>query len=201
MIDLAALERLLAEATPGRWSHRSKLEDGTPCCDVIGDSDDDWSIVATGNPDLFDMRDADARLIAAAVNALPELIAAARERDAAVHGESVTVDALSRLETVYGQACAERDAARAEVERLRAVAQDQDAALSTVEALLVELRSARAEVERLRAVAVAARALVSWDWLRALPDGQIGDDARADAGHLEAALDALAALDAAKECE
>lgn len=66
---------------------------------------------------------------------------------------------------------------------------DVDADAATISAL-------RAEAERMRAVVEAARALVSWDWLWALPDGQIGDDARADAGHLEAALDAL---DAAKE--
>jgi len=176
MIDLDALERLLAEATPGRWSHRSKLEDGTPCCDVIGDSDDDWSIVATGNPDLFDMRDADASLIAAAVNALPELLAAARERDElkAERDRLLSWDTDSEQDALnerHGALVdADFEAARdpeqnAELHVVRLVMEFQEAwqraeqsgpVWERARKCITENKMLRAEVERMRAVDEAA---------------------------------------------
>ncbi len=54
-----------------------------------------------------------------------------------------------------------------------------------------EHRRLLSEVERLRAVQRAAMGLLSWDWMRLLPDTPVGDDVRRDADILEAALTAL----------
>lgn len=166
--DLAALERLLATVMrPGDvWQYGCGGGYGI----VAYDGNDIRCQIAiagagAGAGDGYDYGQSPAADLAiAAVNALPELIAAARERDA--------------MRVHY-------DAAAPELE------DDVDSDAATISAL-------RAEAERMRAVVEAARALVSWDWLWALPDGQIGDDARTDAGHLEVALDAL---DAAKDGE
>ena len=45
--------------------------------------------------------------------------------------------------------------------------------LGSVSRLVHDNAELRAEVERMRAVVEAARALVSWDWLWALPDGRL----------------------------
>lgn len=71
-LDLAHLERLLAEATPGRWRVDGSFDIYR---DPNGAPDDNGDIVCRG----YDH--ADARLIVAMHSALLELIAAARERD------------------------------------------------------------------------------------------------------------------------
>lgn len=81
--DLDELERLHAAATPGKWLHRDKLDDGSPACDVLAIGPGySWSIVCSANGNVSDVFEPqDAALIAGAANALPALIAAARERD------------------------------------------------------------------------------------------------------------------------
>ena len=119
MIDLDALERLLAEATPGRWRVDGSFDIYR---DPNGAPDDNGDIVCRG----YDH--ADARLIVAMHSALPELIAAARERDGlrAEQGELLdlvadrTID-LAGAKTAARFIAVERDALRAEVERMRAV--------------------------------------------------------------------------------
>jgi hypothetical protein len=116
--DLDALERLLAEATPGRWRVDGSFD---ICRDPNGAPDDNGDIVCRG----YDH--ADARLIVAMHSALPELIAAARERDGlrahydTAGPEHNLLALLDLYEERRASATAERDALRAEVERMRAV--------------------------------------------------------------------------------
>lgn len=70
MIDLEGLEKLIAEATDTPW--RKGIEDGAIYATEI-DDDRGWSIVVAEK-----VCEANAALIVAAVNALPELIAMAR---------------------------------------------------------------------------------------------------------------------------
>lgn len=72
-LDLDALEELERAATPGPWEAERDVYDG-----------DVWYVEPDGQPVLIARRpsDTDGALIAAARNALPDLIAAARERDA-----------------------------------------------------------------------------------------------------------------------
>jgi hypothetical protein len=116
--DLDALERLLAEATPGRWRVDGSFD---ICRDPNGAPDDNGDIVCRG----YDH--ADARLIVAMHSALPELIAAARERDGlrahydTAGPEHNLLALLDLYEKQRASATAERDALRAEIKRLRAV--------------------------------------------------------------------------------
>lgn len=67
-LDLAALEALLANATPGTWSQHSVVYSVIQVgCELVA------STIVSSNTA------ADAALIVAAVNALPELIARVRE--------------------------------------------------------------------------------------------------------------------------
>lgn len=76
-IDLDVLEGLLTSATKGPWVSQGRYI-GTPnhmsYVGEVRDQNGNWTDTAKSR--------SDAALIVAAVNALPELIAAARERDA-----------------------------------------------------------------------------------------------------------------------
>jgi len=80
--QLTHLRRLLAEATPGPWTHnRQRASDDSH--DIIHPQQPEGVVVATCGRQSCDdgIIAANARLIAAAVNALPELLDAA-EREA-----------------------------------------------------------------------------------------------------------------------
>lgn len=84
------------------WKVRTKLDNGKRHVDILWDDrlrrpddpDWDWGIVAMG-PHDDDLLELDARLIVAAVNALPILLAVARAADEwAQHGRPEALDAL-----------------------------------------------------------------------------------------------------------
>lgn len=136
--DLAALERMLAKATP-RWTLSTRLDAGygrqiaTDGLEHIRVSTPSSYSVDGVHRVTAAQRDADAALIVAMRNALPELIAAARERDelaAQAHGaiagllalnNMVTADSSEPTSAAVQRVLAERDALRAEVEHMRAV--------------------------------------------------------------------------------
>jgi hypothetical protein len=79
------LERLLAAATPGPWKHipgKRMVFVVAPECHVYSNRDNDDG-EGPHHPNTIKRWNADAALIVAAINALPGLIAAARELDAA----------------------------------------------------------------------------------------------------------------------
>lgn len=108
----------------------------------------------------------------------------------AASGDGVSLD--------WSALVAERDRLRAEnarltseVERLEAKFQQNFGCHHSWVRDHAEHRRLLSEVERLRAVQRAAMGLLSWDWMRLLPDTPVGDDVRRDADILEAALTAL----------
>lgn len=117
MVDIEKLRALLAAATPGPWKC---MQDGTAAWIDQGNVKKAvWLGIARG-----DQNRRDANLIAAAVNALPELLDKVErlraeveiERRRAEQAEAWYVGQRAGNE-VMGK---DRDAARAEVERLRA---------------------------------------------------------------------------------
>lgn len=89
MIDLDELERLLAEATPGPWHLPGGARLQGVVSAMIGERDAQVADASGEAPqhdsagrDVVAVQRANAILIAAMRNALPELLAAARERDA-----------------------------------------------------------------------------------------------------------------------
>lgn len=104
-LDLAHLERLLAEATPGKWGQHGE-----------------WVVDDREPPHVAQcVRRRHAALIVAAVNALPTLIAAARERDGWQRAAESQNKQWSRKCEEVTELRAEADALRAEVAKLRAV--------------------------------------------------------------------------------
>jgi hypothetical protein len=93
-LDVAGLRRLLAEATPGPWADVSKDSDGHS-----------WSCGCCVLPE-------ESALIAAAVNALPQLLAIAEAAAAYIaaqqesHGEDTkaTIDTWARLARALAEA-------------------------------------------------------------------------------------------------
>jgi hypothetical protein len=69
--DFETLNELHAKTTPGVWSYRDHLDDGSPCSDVIYTQEDDWGIV-TG----YHLTPYDGAFIVAAHERVPKLIAA-----------------------------------------------------------------------------------------------------------------------------
>ena len=146
-VDLTELDRLLAEATRGPW--RALPGTFTGRANILHASKDDesWTDVpivvshyysSTTKPDFA--------LIAALRNAAPELIAAARERDALK---------------------AERDAARDEVARMREGLAEARGLLERVEKYVVEDRASTPGTTRLARVHNEIRA-----WLAANREGK-----------------------------
>lgn len=76
--ELAELRALCEAATPGKWEHRTALDDGTPWNDVIAIHPDDWVIVVpdTGRApeESHAVEEADAAFIAASRTAVPRLL-------------------------------------------------------------------------------------------------------------------------------
>ena len=86
-VDYDALEAVAAAATPGPWEVQA-------CCpgNLHYEIGDGLGLVAADSQDI-----ADAALIVAAVNALPDLLARARERDAAIDERDRLRDGIEAL--------------------------------------------------------------------------------------------------------
>ena len=85
MTDIEKLRELLAAATPGPWKHipgKRMVFVVAPECHVYSNRDNDDG-EGPYHPNTIKRWNADAALICAAVNALPELIAVKAERDKA----------------------------------------------------------------------------------------------------------------------
>lgn len=115
-LDLDELERLRAEGTPGEWrlvTERSDPEGAYPV--GIQASAGVWPVRFTD--DTGTNQWADGLLIARAVNALPALIAAARERDRLREALTELLAAAAHTESLEGRStaalCAAVDTARA----------------------------------------------------------------------------------------
>ena len=158
MIDLAALERLLAEATPGPWGVTRR--GGAPTISIVdaeGNPAPRTGMRPCGDayptiarlPADYSTDDANAALIAAAVNALPALIAAARERD----------ELRAKCDELWN-GFQRADGALADAGTVPTADRPADVA-DGIRALTTERDALRAEVERMRAVVEAAREIDS----------------------------------------
>ena len=158
MIDLAALERLLAEATRGEWGVTRR--GGAPTISIVdaeGNPAPRTGMRPCGDayptiarlPADYSTDDANAALIAAAVNALPALIAAARERD----------ELRAKCDELWN-GFQRSDGALADAGTVPTADRPADVA-DGIRALTTERDALRAEVERMRAVVEAAREIDS----------------------------------------
>ena len=165
--DLDALERLLAKATRGEWGVTRR--GGAPTISIVdaeGNPAPRTGMRPCGDayptiarlPADYSTDDANAALIASAVNALPALIAAARERDELAAQLLATQQDRHRI-------LMERDKLEAVVLRLRLSLNDATTECREAEA---ERDALRTEVERMRAVVKAARDFksVCEDWVQ-----------------------------------
>lgn len=178
--QLAAWEALCEAATKGRWSHRTKLDDGTPWSDIVCDEPDgDWLVIT----DSDYLRDEDAAFIVQARTAMPALIAALREaqgREEHLTSELAAVQEKMerwRSAAFRAEAAEKREAElRAEVERLTREREEageamREAAADVAEGAATDVRALRSYDATDRTLKETVARLVSRvaDRIRALP--------------------------------
>lgn len=143
MTDIAALRELLASASPGPWEHVRVR----PMQHEVFTADD--GVCVEGGAAISTWHAADARLIAAAVNALP----AALDETEQLRGEVERLrDGLVASQGAESKARNERDDARRERD------------VFSYDRLAPERDSARAEASRLKALVVEACDLAEEGW-------------------------------------
>lgn len=151
-VDVAGLRALLAGATPGPWRHGSveRYHVFVPCADCMGPE----RVILRMNEHF--PHEADAALIVAAVNALPALLAAAEERDAAAE-ERDALKARVAAADEHARTCVELCSDEQVEENLRDLGLDpaEEAArgrmvVSTTLELVAERDRLRSEVQRLK---------------------------------------------------